>query len=308
MSKQTLEQKFEAMTPARLFKWLAWILAIASVVVACVFIAYFSKFHGSLSIANADWGTFGDFVGGTLNPILSFLGLIALLLTIVLQSKELESTRKELERSASAQENTERVLKEQTTTQIKQQFEGTFFSLLEQHNKLLEKLSMPNARWTGLCSDLEVTRTGVFSETIPDLVSAKKKLESNNELFGHYFRVLYQLLKFIATNCPGGDIGPEFNANKIQNKLLSDEEKMYSNIVRSFLGYDITQLLAINCFCVDENDSYWKYKLLIERYEFLEHMPFEINGKIHALLSDAKNSYKNKAFGRSDFMQLPAKA
>ncbi|MBY0573763.1 MAG: hypothetical protein K2P84_08790 [Undibacterium sp.] len=113
MSNQTLEQKFETLTPARLFKWLAWILAIASVVVVCVFVIYFSKFHGALSQAQSDWGTFGDFLGGTLNPILSFLGLIALLLTIVLQSKELESTRKELERAASAQESTEKVLKEQ---------------------------------------------------------------------------------------------------------------------------------------------------------------------------------------------------
>lgn len=301
MSNQSLEQKLEAMTPVRLFKWLAWILAIASTVVACVFFVYFLKFHGALSTSNTDWGVFGDFVGGTLNPVLSFLGLIALLLTIVLQSKELESTRVELERAASAQENTERVLKEQSNTQIKQQFEGTFFSLLEQHNKLLEKLSTPNGRWIEMRSDLDMTRGAVFAENVANLASAKERLESKNELCGHYFRVLYQLLKFIATNCPDGKIGSEFNPSKIQNTPLSGEEKMYSNIVRSFLGYNITQLLAINCFCTSKDDSYWKYKLLIERYELLEHMPFKIDGKNHTLLNETKTAYQTSAFGRSDF-------
>ncbi len=308
MSSQALEQKFEAVTPAKLLKWLAWIMTFASIAVAFVFYKYFSEFNGPISTTNADWGTFGDFIGGTLNPILSFLGLIALLLTIVLQSKELESTRKELERAASAQEKSEKLLKEQTATQIKQQFEGTFFSLLEQHNKSLEKLSAPNSRWTEMHSDLEVTRMAVFAEAVLDLKSAKKILESKNELCGHYFRVLYQILKFIATNCPSGEIGQEFNSKDIENATLGDKEKMYSNIVRSFLGYNITQLLAINCFCQNENNSYWKYRLLIERYEFLEHMPNEINGRIHALLAETNNNYKSKAFGRSDFNLPPEKA
>jgi hypothetical protein len=71
MSKPTLEQKFETMTPARLFKWLSWILAAASVFVAGIFSFYFLTFHYELSSSNSDWGTFGDFIGGTLNPILS---------------------------------------------------------------------------------------------------------------------------------------------------------------------------------------------------------------------------------------------
>ncbi|MDD5273291.1 MAG: hypothetical protein PHU14_11280 [Methylovulum sp.] len=38
----------------------------------------------------AKWGTFGDYVGGILNPIFSFLALMALLWTINLQIKQLE--------------------------------------------------------------------------------------------------------------------------------------------------------------------------------------------------------------------------
>lgn len=42
-----------------------------------------------------DWGVMGDYFGGVLNPILAFASFIALLYTIVLQSKEMQKTREE---------------------------------------------------------------------------------------------------------------------------------------------------------------------------------------------------------------------
>jgi hypothetical protein len=76
MNIQTFERKIATIiTPARLLIFLTVILIIALVVVFGVFIFYY--FHDGIKHTNADLGTFGDFVGGTLNPILSFLGLIA---------------------------------------------------------------------------------------------------------------------------------------------------------------------------------------------------------------------------------------
>jgi hypothetical protein len=76
---------------------------------------------------SGEWGTLGDFIGGTANPILSFLTIVLLAVTLILQSKqlsissnelrlsreELEFTRKELERSAAAQELSEQALRAQ---------------------------------------------------------------------------------------------------------------------------------------------------------------------------------------------------
>ncbi len=76
---------------------------------------------------------------------------------------------------------------------------------------------------------------------------------------------------------------------------------MYSNIVRSFLSYDATQLLAINCYCANSSDTYWNFKLLIERYSFLEHMPFKIKENDHVLLVSTKEFYEKNAFGRTQF-------
>lgn len=97
-----LEQKFEELTPKTVFKWLAWILAVASAIGAGALIWYFINFKGGISQQQEIWGMFGDYIGGFLNPAFSFLALIALLLTIVLQSKELEQTRIELKRTADA--------------------------------------------------------------------------------------------------------------------------------------------------------------------------------------------------------------
>jgi len=318
MCKQIVEQKseeiLEAIASEKLPRWFKWIVAIAFIVMAGIFALYFCnfsdfcaiQFNDNQSSSNADWGTFGDFIGGTLNPILSFLSLIALLFTIVLQSKELEATRTELRRSASAQESTQAILDEQSKTLARQQFEGTFFSLLDQHNKILENL-------TAIQSDQK--RYSKFQETI-DLIfwgsnvdhsyklqKAKVYLEEKDYLCGHYFRVLYQLLKFIATNSPSSTIGQAFEADKIEHEQLSDDEKMYSSILRSFLNYEVTQLLAINCYCTDSTDTYWRYKLLIERYSFLEHMPFEIDGTENKFLVETIPFYKPSAFGNNNFVK-----
>ena len=268
--------------------------------IGAILLIYFTKYelwNGS----KADFGTFGDFVGGTLNPGLSFLGFMALLYTIYLQSKELESNRQELKRAASAQAKTDAMLESQTETLARQQFEGTFFALLELHNSVLERLMLPSSRPSSGQSDMDMILEQIFNKGISDIPRAKLRIEELNAYVGHYFRILYQLLKLIATNTPGTNIGGNFTTDVITTASIG-REKIYSNIVRGFLGYEITQLLAVNCYSPDAQDSYWRYRLLIERYEFLEHMPFEINGAEHPLLIETKRRYDKKAFGKSDFL------
>lgn len=300
MTLNEIKKGLKSLTSEQLLSWLIGIFFISTFIVAVVFIFYFCNFSGSLSNDHQRWGTFGDFIGGMLNPILSFFALIALLLTIILQNKELEETREELKRSATAQEKSESSLKKQSDILIRQQFEQTFFSFLEQHNAALEKISTASGRWIKGRSDLDIVREAIFDAT--SLENAKEKLEEKNGLCGHYFRILYQLLKFIATNIPGSEIGTSFDKDKIIDSVMTENEKMYSNMVRSFLSYNVSQVLAINCYCDGENSTYWRYKLLLERYEFLEHMPFEINKKQNKLLLKTREYY-NTAFGKSGFVQ-----
>jgi hypothetical protein len=53
-----------------------WVFLVLSIIFLLPIIAYIINFHnGEISDKSADWGTFGDFVGGTLNPFISILSL-----------------------------------------------------------------------------------------------------------------------------------------------------------------------------------------------------------------------------------------
>lgn len=235
----------------------------------------------------SSFGTFGDFFGGMLNPILTFLMFMGLLITIILQQKELRLTRSELNNSSEA-------LVEQAQTQEKQRFENTFFSLLQQHNELLSELSR-NSEGVHLVDYLH--RKCMKANSLNE---AKAILERYNVRFGHYFRTLYQLLKLIATKHPGSKIGMACTVESISEMPVTSDEKFYSNLVRATLGYQITQLLAINCYSRD--NKYLKFRKLISRYEFLEHMPFEDNQIPKELLFETIDFYGEKTFGSSEFL------
>ncbi|MDP1665176.1 MAG: hypothetical protein Q8L79_08605 [Methylobacter sp.] len=75
-----------------------------------VFSFYFAKFHNGFSDTKGDWGTFGDYVGGILNPVIAAFAFYLIAETYKLQIKaydlqktELEETRKLLKVSTDAQ-------------------------------------------------------------------------------------------------------------------------------------------------------------------------------------------------------------
>jgi uncharacterized membrane protein len=111
-------------------------IAVAAIMIIIVLSFYFYNFSGGgLSTIHGDWGTFGDFMGGTLNPLLAFLSLIALLTTIKIQSKELRATTTEMRNSSIA-------LQEQSQSIKLQNFENTFFKMLDVHNSIIFDLAL----------------------------------------------------------------------------------------------------------------------------------------------------------------------
>jgi CHASE3 domain sensor protein len=57
----------------------------------------------SLSVKSGDWGTFGDFVGGILNPVIAFFAFYWLTKSVHYQKKELSETRQALSEAKDAQ-------------------------------------------------------------------------------------------------------------------------------------------------------------------------------------------------------------
>ncbi|HCA5144383.1 TPA: putative phage abortive infection protein, partial [Acinetobacter baumannii] len=70
-----------------------------------VILAYIAIAANKISISESleKWGTFGDFIGGILNPIFGLFAFYWLTYSVRLQIKELKETREELKKAADAQ-------------------------------------------------------------------------------------------------------------------------------------------------------------------------------------------------------------
>lgn len=267
------------------FKIKLILFAISSfIILLFVFGLYFYNF-ALLGLSNNQelWGQFGDFIGGTLNPILAFLSFIALLYTIKIQTeelglsrKELEETKEELKESRIAQQEQSESLKLQNEATKLQMFENTFYNLLSQHNNILEKLNY-------LDSNIDTQ----FKEILGDLSSNNKDLSYENICYKFkirnkgtmkiYFMTLFQLLKFI----------------DIESKELSIDASLYTNIIRATLDDKVLILLSLNNII----NKYEKYIELIIKYKFLKHLDFNLSYDLHEnvkkIIDDKiKNEYK----------------
>lgn len=115
------------------------VLGIAIVVLVAVVLTYFVYFlPPPLGITRATLGQTGDYFGGILNPILGFLSVFALLVTLVVQSRELKISTKELHNSASALASQNRAIEHQS-------IEQTFFAWLNNYHELLQTVTDKSA-------------------------------------------------------------------------------------------------------------------------------------------------------------------
>lgn len=87
----------------RMNRSLRWLLAIGALSAIAVQVSYFYKFAFvpskwfTLSSDPAVWGQYGDYIGGLLNPIFSSLAFSGLVVTIVLQARQIDDAKRNAE-------------------------------------------------------------------------------------------------------------------------------------------------------------------------------------------------------------------
>lgn len=150
------------------------VIAMASVVtVVGIYWYYFSS--QSVLIDPEPWGQFGDFFGGTLNPIFGFLSVMALLAALVIQSRELKISSQELRNSALA-------LAAQNNAIAHQSFEQTFFSWLDSYGDMLASVS--SMELSGRNALKRHWHSQFRMETLAEIASEMHKEIDRNQ-FGH---------------------------------------------------------------------------------------------------------------------------
>lgn len=247
------------------------------------------------------FGQFGDVIGGFIGSIWSLAGVILFYVALteqrgdfknnskvlVKQAEALEQQIKEFELQREELSETRNVFKVQSETLKMQQFESTFFNLLNLHHEIvnsIDLISYEKTKKTTLRNFLDqaeergerVVTTGrdtfvKFRKGLENSYSNTVKTDSERDEFllmntayvkyynrhqsdlGHYFRNLYHVFKFI------------------HNSNISDKGR-YTSLVRAQLSNDELILLFYNSISVFGRV---KFKPLIEEYHLLKTMNTE---------------------------------
>ena len=236
------------------------------------------------SIGKSGFGEWGDFFGGVLNPILTFLTFMGLLITIILQQTELKQSREEFRGQKEALQN--------------QEFDNKFFQMLNLLNNITENFNIESDGKKYRGKETFKFLKNKFQEYIQnenyqsknenkflDFQSAFNDFNNTYDTtFKYYFINLYQILKYINTYIKD-----------------NEEAKEYTNMLRAQLTKNQLVLLAYNAIGVQDfttND----YQLLVEKYSFFEHLRYDDfceNANIIKTVNTVLIKYADKAFDKN---------
>jgi hypothetical protein len=271
------------------------IIYVAAIIVVGISIfllfLYFKQF-GSLGLSsdNGHWGTFGDYFGGVVNPIVGMLTVFLVLHSIRIQRRELRASLEELAKSNDA-------LISQNSTLSLQNFEQTFFSWLKMYREQIAALRFEASdgrlsERTGLMAmkkwydnrldeeDLRVEQMNILAEAgfgsailnedyyekapsevhgvIYDnlLINWEELYSKSSFQFDGSFRTLYRLITWID--------------NQSENVLSFQQKWFYVGIVRAQLSW-IEGVFQYYNGLTTRGD---KFRLLSDKYALFDNLDF----------------------------------
>lgn len=264
-------------------RWWPWLIGVIAVYIGYWYVIWISGWFSEL-----EKGKFGD-TFGALNALFAGLAFAGVIYAILLQQKELALQRKELKLQRKELEDTRTEIRGQKETLQKQNFESSFFQLLNRHGEIVNSIVIPirHTEYSGRKSfGHMLSRLKHFYD---DPHPSNRNIEDLNALYkqffayyqpyvGHYFRHLYNVVKFVHEH--------EF----FDQKELK-EKKRYTNFIRAQLSSDELGLLFYNCL----SNRGAKFKDLVETYALFEDMSFEV-----LLNEEHRKLYSPSAYGESD--------
>jgi hypothetical protein len=268
-------------------------------------------------------GQFGDFVGGLIGSIWALAGVVLFYVALTEQRSDFATNRKVLDAQTEALKQqikefelqreelseTRKVFNIQSETLKKQQFESTFFNLVNLHHKIVNSIDLQSRvdKYQGFEKIFARGLTdGEKNEKVIQITTGRdcfvkfckgfrniyrENKEADTEMIerelcnksyleyyenhqsdlGHYFRNLYHIFKFIK------------NSDEL-------DKKRYTSLVRAQLSNDELFLLFYNSSSDLGKD---KFLPLIEEFHLLKNL----NREFFIKENKHENFYKSSAYG-----------
>ena len=90
-----------------------WAIVLAGGVLAGAVCIYSGYFDGAITKSNEKWGQFGDFLGGVVNPVVGFLTIWLLSVSLRQNQISLSQANRQLDEATDLQQSTKNALQEQ---------------------------------------------------------------------------------------------------------------------------------------------------------------------------------------------------
>lgn len=223
------------------------VLLFVAILALAIIGAYLFEFGTMRSQKQDVWGQFGDYIGGILNPIVSFIALIFLVKTYRHQKQELALTASALKA-------------EQRLADIERQ-ESRFFDLLTLYLNTVSAIryarpDSPNTLLEGKRAFEEFVHSRLPNaahlpiERIDVETNVRSLFDEHQYMLDHYFRVLFII---VATS----------------QKILSEDGLLYIKLLRAQLSEDELILIGLNLLRPEARQSIH----LIAHFGLLKHFP-----------------------------------
>lgn len=217
-------------------KWIKryWAIIFVIVVYAFFLYKYFSHFNDDYSKENGDWGTFGDFLGGSLSPL---IGIISIILTYnIINNQTIESKQ----------------------TEFKNMFQILFDSISEKEI-IIERKGRPN-----LSGKKALFRINKDIESVYKSQKKNNSTENPIELFEKSFWSVYDDIK--------GSSSPYMKVlhnclKAIDEHCIEERQETYSSLLRAQLHPDELIFIFYNAIA---SDDFKNFKSRIEKYSILK--------------------------------------
>lgn len=275
------------------------VLLALTLVLLVVSAAFFHFFVGvdipflefKYSQTASHWGQLGDFVGGLLNPLLSFVALMAVVYSIHLQRKDLIDVRRESNEANKIQNI-------QTAIYRRQGVEASLLGLIAMHSKIVSETRIKVEgnvlqgrdafAYLGEYFKSEFRKRLPINRPNPNVVSemisgARYEMfplqfySEHSVALSRYMRSVYQVVKFIDSRIDAFDdsesVDDVSQAKSFRRfKVSYAERRAFSSIFRSQFDQDELRLIFLNCLTPDGRGL----KYYVEKYSLLKGMHLNI--------------------------------